>query len=805
MRRGVKIAAWILALLVVLLLAGLVAIQSPRVQTYIGKKVIASIQENTDARITLGNISIRPLEAILMEDVLVLDTEPRAPGMDTLLYVKNLSVKFSLRGLLSGKGAYVSRLRLHGGGFNLVLEPSQRRPDKSSTNLERIFRLASDKEGEASYKWGDILSAKQLEIENVGYKMVNLPQMERNADDPVPEGVIDWNKLKVVLDEGHIYNLRIADNLITAQNVKLTLTEQETGFHGHEVSARSVRVGEGLVYLEDVLVNDGFSSVNMERFAMEGPLDDYSEFIDRIVLDGVIREGSRLDMSGTLSHFAGLRDIRFRGFLKGKVRGTVNNLGLENVLVEDMDNDVRVFTSGRIRDIANVEGSTFSMDIREASFDLKGLGLFVQTWAPTSKLDLSRFAPGERFTFAGKMEGPMNGLSINGEVTSDIGNILADVHLNNVLSQVRDMELGGEVITNDLHLGKVLGVKALGALSMRTRLNAVFKDRGGMDVKMDTLRVSRLQALGYDYSGISAQFTYLGESFDGRLVSEDPNLRFAFDGRVDLGEQEEQLFRFNLDMQHANLSAIHLDSRELAAVSFRIDSDLTRKENDDLDGVVRLKDLALTSDAGTKKPGDLRLTTRRNGDIHNMEADSPFLTARFEGTESILRFVDDLKERIVSTELPALLGEHVEPTPSSSRYKLDLNILRAQDILTFLVPGLYVENKTSAQISISGDGELETTLHSGRLALYNRYIKDLRLAVDNKGSAVTASLTGGILELGNMQLKENRLDIKADDNHIDLNYLFDNPDEEMREARLAAAVDLLREDNVLTLLGRELP
>ena len=147
MRRAVKIAVRILALLLVLLLAGLVAIQSPKVQTAIGKKLIASIQEGTDAEISLGNISIRPLEAILVENVLVLDRAPRTPGMDTLLYVDNLSVKFSLRGLLRGKGAYVSRMRLHGGGFNLVMEPSSARPGQTVTNLERIFRLESGSGG----------------------------------------------------------------------------------------------------------------------------------------------------------------------------------------------------------------------------------------------------------------------------------------------------------------------------------------------------------------------------------------------------------------------------------------------------------------------------------------------------------------------------------------------------------------------------------------------------------------------------------------------------------------------------------
>ncbi len=120
MKRGLKITVWILGLLAILLLAGLVAIQSPAVQTYLGKQVIARLQKNMDATIRFNNISVRPTEALLLEDLVVLDNHPAVPGMDTLLYVNSLSVKFSIRGLLQGRGAYVSRLSLHGGGFNLV-------------------------------------------------------------------------------------------------------------------------------------------------------------------------------------------------------------------------------------------------------------------------------------------------------------------------------------------------------------------------------------------------------------------------------------------------------------------------------------------------------------------------------------------------------------------------------------------------------------------------------------------------------------------------------------------------------------
>ena len=133
MKRGLKITVWILGLLAVLLLAALVAIQSPAVQTSLGKMLISHIQKNTDAEISVKNISIRPFEAILLEDVVLLDKQPRIPGLDTVLVVNQLSVKFSLRGLLNRKGAYVSRLRLYGGCFNLVLEPE--------VNLLRVLHL----------------------------------------------------------------------------------------------------------------------------------------------------------------------------------------------------------------------------------------------------------------------------------------------------------------------------------------------------------------------------------------------------------------------------------------------------------------------------------------------------------------------------------------------------------------------------------------------------------------------------------------------------------------------------------------
>ena len=77
MTKGLKITAWILGLLAVLLLAALVAIQSPAVQTALGKRIIDRFEKGTEATIQFRDISIRPLEAIILKDLVVLDKDLR--------------------------------------------------------------------------------------------------------------------------------------------------------------------------------------------------------------------------------------------------------------------------------------------------------------------------------------------------------------------------------------------------------------------------------------------------------------------------------------------------------------------------------------------------------------------------------------------------------------------------------------------------------------------------------------------------------------------------------------------------------
>ena len=806
MRKGLKITAWILGLLAILLLAGLVAIQSPAVQTALGKRMVGMIQKDTDASIEFGDLSIRPLEAIILKDLVVRDNKPALPELDTILYVDNLSVKFSLRGFLSGKGVHVSRLRLIGGGFNLIMEEDPKRPGRSIINLQRAFGLGSEENTEKKAPaWGNLLTARQVELENLTFRMENIPLAQKKiaAGETVPEGVIDWDHFSVLLEKGHVENLKVANNKISGQNASLQFLERATGMHFEEVSAKSFSVGEKLADIRELHANDGYSNVYLEHFRMEGSLDDdYDDFTNRVVLDGVIRDGSLVDLGKTVSHFSSL-ETTFRGIAKGHVRGTVNDLHLDNITVTDPDNGIRVSVSGSIRDVEKEVTGIYDIHVKAIDFDLDGLSGFVRAWAPQTGLDLKKFAPGETLHFEGQVKGPLNDLGVNGQFLSNLGRILADVYIRNVIDEKKDLHLGGKVATSSLHLGKILGTEDLGPLSMRTSLDAAFKDNGKMDVQLDTLQIAALEAKGYTYTGISARGSYKNESLQASLVSLDPNLRMRFNSQLDLGDQPDAQYFFDLKVD-ADLDQLNLDNRAIAGIKFNVNSDLHRSGARNLDGVVTLADITLESQEGTQQLGNLFITAHQKDTVHTVNVSSGILTMQYQGSESILRFTRDVKDLLVEKELPAL-AEDPAQNWNGATYNLALQVLRAQELISFFVPGLYIEKNTEAQVQVDRKGLLTAKVTSGRLAHYNRYIRDFQLDANNRDSALEAIITGSTLDLGGRRLLNNRFDLNANDNRINLGYTFDNQDNDRTYGQFDLTAGLEHRESGVAVTGQVKP
>ena len=310
MKRGFRITLWILAAIIILLLALVVAVQSPTVQTALARKAITMLSDKIDGDITVGRISIRPFDAITLDNVIVRDRAPYSDGnfprQHTLLSVGHLSARFSVKGLLRKERISVSRLRLEDGEFNLVIEPG---PDgKPTNNLSRVFGLKSDPD-KPKQDFGDLLEAGKVDIENFTFRMINHPgadKMRQKGNPPVPADVIDWNNLEIKADV-HASNILVKDGEIRADANHIRIADK-TGLDLQDISGK-VNVGHGKVLLDNLHIKDKDSDLHLRYLRLLGSLDDeYKDFVDRVRLEGEFLSPSVLSMR-TVSHFAPIRCV----------------------------------------------------------------------------------------------------------------------------------------------------------------------------------------------------------------------------------------------------------------------------------------------------------------------------------------------------------------------------------------------------------------------------------------------------------------------------------------------------------------
>ena len=807
MKRFLKILAWLVGFLFLLLLAGLVVVQSPRVQTALARKATEKLQKRFPADISISLLTVRPFDALVIEDLLLKDPNPYVEGMDTVAYVHNLTAKFSLSGLFSGEGAHVRRLKLSGGVFNLGCEPSADSTDDPAMNLYRVLGLTNSEDSDEPPSWGNLISARSVEVKDFLFRMCNPVSAEEMEEEgrSFGEGVIDWNDFSVYTHQILASHLSVENSHVTGTVEKLEATEKNTGFRIDDASALKVDVGEQCARIEGLHLESGETNLFLNELLMDGPLSDYSEFIDRIWLEADVRPGSHLSLP-TLRYFSdGFEGLTFEGDLQGHMQGYVNDFRVENILLEDPGNDVRVALSGRMWGLPDTEDTRLDFQVHRLDFSLEKLGGFVKAWSPETHLDLKDIAKGECFRFEGNIKGPLNRMDIQGYIGSEIGSLGADIFLQGAVASGEPLVIGGRIDTDKLDIGRIAGTSSLGPVTLKTGLEATFPRGGDMQVKIDSLKISRLTAMGYDYSGISAVGTYSEKAFDGRIIAADPNLNFLFQGIFNLSKNTRNaVYRFYASLGYADLHALHLDKRSRSKISFQASSNFLRTEKGDLLGDINISDISLESISGRHDIGDLTVRAHANDNVNRINLESGFLEGTYVGTAGLGTFLNDIQDLVVERDIPALLVQKPQSW-DGSRYEMALKVKSAQELLNFLVPGLYVEKNTALSLKVDGDGLVTADVKSGRLAINDKFVKDFKLSFNNGNQSQNATVTGAQISLSGTQILNNSLTLFADDNQIGIGYTFDNGEEEETRAQLYLSGDLSRNEDGLVARGRALP
>ena len=806
-KRAIKIFWRIVVATSCFLFAAALAIQIPQVQTYIAEKAVSKVADKLDGDITFEKVHFKPFTTFVLKNVTIIDRNPYVDPsdsafvkVDTFFRAEYVIAKFSLEGLTRHEGIHLDRAFIDNAQMNLVIEskPVEGKREKSPNNLSRIFGLKKPEKPKVNEK--EIFQIKKVEIKDMGFAMKN----HTTGRDGHPEGGINWDDLDIRGIDLKANGLKFKGGIMSGEVTSLSFHEK-SGYTVEKMSG-SAKVGRGRTIVEDLHIDDLWSDVHLPLFMMSyDNIKAFQDFLGQVKLDGNIAESS-LDFQ-TISYFAPtLKGNHLNAVISGHISGFINDFSFTNIAINSTSGGFRGKASGRLTGIPDIEDTYLTAKLENFRITSDGLGHFITQWMRDGSLDIGDIAKGTEFRLNAKGTGMMNSLKIDASITSQIGKADANVRLDNVVDPGKRIGISGKVSTEDLDIGRILDSKLLGPVTLKSTLSTKIGSKDEpTDMKIDTLKVSRLHANGYDYSNIAAVGSIASNTFNGSIACNDPNLNFLFQGAFALSSKTQNArYKFFAILGNADLNAINIDKRGISRVNLRASADFTRINTGNVRGEIGLADIVLQNSMGTYQIGDVNMRSYSSDSTYTIRFDSKFANGSYSGTAPVTTFAKDLRDITLKEELPALFEDASYDWQGNS-YGLDFRFHNSMDLLSFVMPGLYIDEGTQFKATLDKSGHLDAFLNSNRLAFKKNYLKGISVDLCNENKTLDAKINCSEMRVASFTLNDTNLDLHGEDNKVGLKFAYENEGEQTNTGELILRSAFSREGGELETALEFLP
>ena len=752
-----------------------------------------SLSEKLNGEITVEKIHLKPFTTLVLKNVLIIDRNPahdpydqKLSQIDTFFRAEYIIAKFTLEGLLDDESLKIQSAHVGNAQMNLVLEDrfTDTGERDSYDNLSRIFRIEKSEDSTISPK--EIFKISDIEINDMGFRLIN-----RSILKTPYYGGINWNDLDISDIDLIAKNLRFKDGIMYGTAESLSFKEK-SGFISHNICGET-RVGRGKTIVEDLEIHDEWSDLKLPLFMMSySGIEAFSDFIGEVKLDGEISP-STLDFR-TIAYFAPqLNGNKLKATVSGIMSGCVDDFIVKDLKISSHAGGFDATLNGRMTGIPEVYEMGIDAKVTDLAMTIDGLGKFVSEWIPEGRLDLDDWGNGAIFYGWASAKGLLNNLDTKLGLTSGIGSIQATAKLDELIRPEKPIVITGNVDTENLDIGGIIGSKFIGPTSLNTDASISIDKEIAIDLSY--LNIQRLNLIGYNYSDIQARGSYDANTLNGTVISKDPNLNFIFQGGYARSNKSgNTVYKFDTTVGYADLNAINLDRRGKSIVQFRTNANFTRARNGNILGRIDVGEIMLENKSGRSEIGDIVVTSHSKDNKYTARLNSRFADATYSGTGPLIDFIEDLKYVTLGKELPALFSEQ-EIEWKGNTYNFDFICHNVQNVLAFAAPGLYIENGTSLKANIDKTGKFKADMKSGRIAYKRNYMKGVSVEIDNLADALTGQMTCDEINASSIYMSDNILNIHADNNRLGAGFSFDNHSESETKGELIINGTVTREED----------
>ena len=741
----------------------LVAVQVPAVQTALVGRVTQSLTRNLNGDISVGKVYLSLPNNLILKDVCIVSNG------DTLLAAGKVLLRVSTPSLVFSDQAVIRRVSLENGRAAI------RRLDDSTTTLSALLAPLKDRERDTttSLPWNSV-KLNKLTVKNFGFTFDNRPP-ELQSDTTAATHV-DWKNIRLEDINLTLRNLSYEDGTLAARADQIAFREQ-CGLDLQQLSGDIRLDGDGLS-IESLEYDDGLSQLHAQRFALGfKDFSDFSHFLEKVSLD-VSLNNSVLDLQ-SLHRFTGIRalaEAELPVLLDGAVSGPFNDLRTDLFRIQSPSRDTRVTLKGRVKGLSDpqtmyvdahiFDGVTRTADIADMA-DRLHRGIDTRS--------IRKLAAGESISLKGDVTGRLADLKADlGLGTATMGSATVNARLG---KQGRHLQAEGQVTSNDLHLGRILGQPSLGALTADAVLT--FDNAGGKTrIEVTPAVIGNFSFRGYDYHGIEADIRMLDGNITADVHSDDPNLKMRLSGDIESDKRtKERHYRLWMELDTANLTALNFDKREGVTASLSVLADVLQTADGALLGEAVIRDLHAQMQDQSFDVGDVYISSTLDQDRYNLSLNSSVAKADYDGNVFVGDFVRQAAHVVSDGHLNSVFRNPIACDFNPEAFgSLMIRTLNLQPVCSFIAPELFISRESSIGFSMLGD-EIEGRIASELMASGGLFVRNLQGRVYNQGSALRSSFNVDRIESGEFFAENIGLDATADDTGIDLHASFENDDE----------------------------
>jgi len=546
--------------LVVVLLSLILSI--PFIQTYLGKIVTSKINEDYHTHITINKIDLSFLGDIQLKEIQILDHHK-----DSLIYVQNLNTSiFSYKQILNNKLQF-KKVNLR--GVKVLMKTYK---GENDDNLSIFINKFDDgKPSKPTNRF--LLTADEISLNNAQFSLIDA----NIQNEPIVKyHNIGSDLLKFKIYGPNVYatikNLHFIDKnkiKINKLSTQFTYTKKNMLFNNLNISTKTSNIKGEIIF-------------NYKR-------KDLADFNNKVKIEANILRGniSLVDLHKFYGEFGENDNIHFSTVIKG----TLNNFTLHHL---NLTTDKRTKIQGDF----NFKNTFTKNDDYYINSKIKYLSSnydFLKQLLPNilgNSLPSSLRMLG-LFSVTGNIITTNNFINADVRIKSKLGTSISNLNLKNI-QDIDNAFYKGDVEFIDVDLGKIIGNKLVGKLSMKAKVNGKGFTKKDLNTTVYGI-ISKHQYKGYTYHNISVNGVFKNQLFDGELKANDKNIKLTFKGLADFSSSVNK-FNFTTHVDFANFNKLNLFKRDsIAILKGDIDINLRGNSVNDLLGTINFKNASYTN------------------------------------------------------------------------------------------------------------------------------------------------------------------------------------------------------------------